>query len=258
MKIKITSNLMALVLLLLIGCKSYHLSDVKANDRIQVSQQTSQDSTLTSMIEPYKLEMAVKMDSVIGFAPEALERNRPESNLGNFVADLTYKYGYQYLIKENKAADSSNVFCLLNHGGLRSVISKGNITVGDCYTLMPFENEIVVVEITGKKLLEIHKYLEQSGGEPIANLNLGITVFSNTKRDIECSIGGVEFNPDRNYFVVTSDYLAKGGDKMNFFKDPISYVQTGMLLRDAIIEEVKTTHTITSTLDGRLKINKDE
>lgn len=255
---KFTTVFIVSTLLLLVGCKSYQLSDVKAERRIKVEQKNENDSSLIKMISPYQEEMKNKMDAVIGFAPQALERAKPESNLGNFVADLSFKYGFEFLQQEQKVKDSSNVICLLNHGGLRSVISKGDVTIGSCYSLMPFENEIVIVEISGTKMIQIQKYLENSGGEPIANMNLDITVFSNTKREVNCTIGGIQFDPNQNYFVVTSDYLAKGGDKMDFFLDPISLTQTGKLLRDAIIDAVKDQKTIKAETDGRLKIKKDE
>lgn len=250
-----------IVPLLLVGfisCKNLYLVDTNGKNHVEVSQKENADSTLIKMITPFKQEMAKKMDSVIGFAPITLERKKPESNLGNFVADLSFNYGYQYLIKENLVTDSTNVFCLLNHGGLRSIISQGDISIGDCYSLMPFENEIVVVKVSGEKLKYIFKYLEKSGGEPLANMELDITKISNTNSNIKCNIGGAAFDPKKEYYIVTSDYLAKGGDKMDFFLNPISFTQTGKLLRDAIIDEVKTKGTIDTKSDGRLKIKKDE
>ena len=65
------------------------------------------------------------------------EWSSPESLLGNFVTDLCLR---QY----SNIAD----ICVMNNGGLRSNLTKGEITRGDIYTLMPFENELVILEFS--------------------------------------------------------------------------------------------------------------
>lgn len=252
-------SLLFLLLLSLASCQVNHLLNSEGKEPIELKQNNNKDSTLSVIIRPYQNELKSKMDSIIGFANHSFERKRPESDLGNFVADLTFKYGLSELIESEKVSGNSNVFSLLNTGGLRSIISEGDITIGDCYTLMPFNNEIVVLKISGEKVEDLVDYLEKSGGEPVSNINVKYTKYSQKDKKYECSIGNVAFDKTKDYYVITSDYLAKGGDKMNFFLEPKEFIQTGKLLRDAIIDEVKSTEgSIKGEVEGRLKFVKDE
>ena len=61
-------------------------------------------------------------------------------------------------------------FCLLNNGGLRFSLDSGNITRGDIYKLMPFDNKMVIVKIFKEDIFEIFRYIEKKGGEPISKL----------------------------------------------------------------------------------------
>jgi 2',3'-cyclic-nucleotide 2'-phosphodiesterase (5'-nucleotidase family) len=122
------------------------------------------------------------------------------------------------------------VVCLLNTGGIRSSIGKGNVTLGDMYKVMPFDNTIVWVELPIEVLPEIEAYLNKSGGEPMANLIL---------KEGKLSITNSPENPT-HFWVITSDYLLNGGDKMNFFSKRTNLNETGKLLRDVLIEEARS------------------
>ena len=57
--------------------------------------------------------------------------------------------------------------------------------------------------------------------------------------------------------VITSDYLANGGDNMSFFKDK-KQIKVGIKLRDAIIDYCEKTDTIDIKIDDRIKIIDNE
>ena len=144
------------------------------------------------------------------------------------------------------------IVSLINFGGLRAPINAGTITVGNIYELMPFDNTIVIVELTPDKVMEMLVYLYEKDGQPISNAKVKL---SNDKKEIY--IRGVEYLFDVNLFVVTSNYLADGGDKMDFFKDPVSKVDSGILIRDALIEYVKGVETLPfRPIEGRISIQK--
>ncbi|GAG06496.1 unnamed protein product, partial [marine sediment metagenome] len=66
-------------------------------------------------------------------------------------------------------------------------------------------------------------------------------------------INSSKIDKSRNYFVLTSDYLQSGGDKMNFFKNPVNLYKLDYKVRDAIIDYLKETDTVRVKLDGRFK-----
>jgi 2',3'-cyclic-nucleotide 2'-phosphodiesterase (5'-nucleotidase family) len=163
------------------------------------------------------------MNEVLAIAEVDFIVQRPASNLMNWVANTLF-------INQTKTVRLSQpVVCLLNTGGIRSSIGKGNVTLGDIYKVMPFDNTVVWVELPISVLPEIEAYLNKSGGEPMANLTL-----------IEGKLS-ITSSPENatHFWVITSDYLLNGGDKMTFFTKRTNVNETGKLLRDALIEEAR-------------------
>ncbi len=204
---------------------------------------------LDSIINPYKTEMEQKMDKVIGHSNYDLEKYTPESPLGNFVADVVFKSGINY--KSNQKAfniQKTNTFCLLNFGGLRTTVNKGDITIGSIYELMPFDNEIVIVKLTPQHINDLLLYLFAKNGQPISN---AIAYINSSKGKLD--IGGQPYNFKDDVYVITSDYLANGGDKMTFFKGQ-PYVKTGVLIRDALIDYVSEVKELPNfKVEGRIQ-----
>jgi 2',3'-cyclic-nucleotide 2'-phosphodiesterase (5'-nucleotidase family) len=146
---------------------------------------------------------------------------RPSSVLGNWVADALF-------VNQTKVVRLRQpVMCLLNTGGIRSTINKGDITLGDMYRIMPFDNEVVWLELPATSLAEIESYLRKTTGEPIANAFV---------KNGKLLVNGWT-DTTTSFWVITSDYLANGGDKMTFFSKSRAVNRTGKLLRDVLIEE---------------------
>jgi hypothetical protein len=149
----------------------------------------------------------------------------------------------------NKKAD----FILLNYGGIRAPIPKGNITLKNAYKVMPFENELVLVKLSGLKVKELLTYLFKSkNAHPISNISLKL---NNTSYQ-DVIINNRKFNENKNYYILTSNYLQQGGDKMNFFKSPILLYNTKYKIRTALIDYFKETDTIKTELDNRFSYAK--
>ena len=176
------------------------------------------------------------------------ERGKSETKLGNLVADLSLEVANEiYKPTDNDSID----FCLLNFGGLRTSLPKGEITRGKIFELMPFENELVVVTITKEKYDEVIEYIKKSGGQPISGLSI------KTNHDLTEVIQYWENDKNKNTIkILTSDYLANGGDNMKFFLNPIKTEPVGIKLRDAIIQHCKNQHKkgkqLTGKIDGRI------
>jgi len=230
-----------------------HIASVQTSYLELNSTSTNEDSTAIKIIQPYKTVVDKEMSEVLITSSQPLAKGDPEGALGDFVADLILKQGNsKYNPTDNLKAD----FCVLNNGGLRNALPKGEITKGHVFELMPFENEIVVVTMTGKKIKELFDFIAAKGGMPVSGLKLGIKDKVCTKAEVN----GAAFDENKNYKLITSDYLASGGDKMIFFKEAISIQSLNYKLRDAIIDymkaENKKGNTITVNTDGRIYYDK--
>ncbi len=208
------------------------------------------DHRVDSVISIYRAELEKEMAEVLAYSAQTMARGTPEALLNNFVADLSLRLGHELY----RATDSRPIdFCLLNYGGLRAPIRKGPVTRANIFELMPFENELVVLTLSAEKTMELFDYLARSSvGMPVSGLRISIR----DEEVQEVSINGAPFDPGRAYKVLTSDYLAGGGDNMTFFLEPLNTEYLGIRLRDAIILHLQRQHgkgkEIKSKLDGRI------
>ncbi len=239
---KLKNYTIYIVAIIIIACSpSYNLQSY--NDEV-IEVQAPVDSTVLAVITPYQNGIESQMNEVLCVSEMEMNKGKPESLLGNFVTDLCLNY-----------ADAQ--VCVMNTGGLRSSLPKGNITRGDIYTLMPFENELVVLELDIESFKGLVDYITKRGGEPFSGMALKA---SSKGYDIE-EVSGMDdffdFNKGDKIRVLTSDYLANGGDKMWFFKDK-EQIKVGVKLRDAIIDHCSKSDTISSKLDNRLIFTENE
>lgn len=211
------------------------------------------DEATVELIKPYKMKLEADMGTVLAINEATMFKSNPEGALGNFVADLTLKKTNDYCKEGNmEPAD----LCLLNNGGLRTTLPEGEITKGRVFELLPFENQIVVLTLSGAKTQQLFNYLARINGMPLS----GATMTINNKKPEDVMIGGAPLDTTKQYRVATSDYLAYGGDKMRFFKDPLKFEIIQHKLRDAIIEFMMEEHAkgnkLSAKKDGRIKVSE--
>ena len=114
---------------------------------------------------------------------------------------------------------------------------------------MPFENSIVVAELSGKSVFELVTFLKDSGrAHPIAGLEI---VLSKDNSFASIRIQGKPLDEKRTYHVGTSSCLVSGGDRMGFFKNAHDVVNTDYLIRNAMIDYFKKIDTVVALVDKR-------
>ncbi len=241
------------VLSLLFSCKeeSKILTKITAKTS-QVDTLTRQDSTIIKEFLPYKEKMIEEVNKVLSHAPKNLVRTdgKLQSSLGNLMADLNYDKVNELFQKETgKTVD----FALFNYGGIRAGIWKGDVKTIHAFNLMPFDNTLVVVELTKEKVEELLEYfVVKNRAHPISK-QAQIIYDGN---DVTMLINGKPIESKRTYFVATTNYLQKGGDNMDFFAAPESLYDSNFLMRDAIAEYFLSQDTLRASLDDRVVIKE--
>jgi 2',3'-cyclic-nucleotide 2'-phosphodiesterase (5'-nucleotidase family) len=216
------------------ACSSHFVLN---SNTISVTEDKKNSSQIDSIVKPYRDTMNVAMQQYVAFADTSFIVQRPSSNMMNWVADAIF------IQQTQNVRLALPIICLLNTGGIRSSIGKGIITVGDFYKVMPFDNTVVWVEMPIESLDEMGEYIKKTGGEPISN----------------CFVEGgkVKLNSvpegSKTFIVITSDYLANGNDKMEFFKKGKIFNETGKLLRDVLIDHARQEGTLVSNNELRFK-----
>lgn len=240
-----------LIILLLFSCKNKQnqINTIKGS-QVEIDDKLTQNTEILQFINPYKEKLEEEVNEVLSYTPIDLTREDGDlqSTLGNIYADVCYKRANPVFNELNK----KNIdFVMFNYGGVRQSIPKGSIKVGDIFKLMPFENNLVVVELSGKKTKALFDYFEKNkSSHPISGVEL---TFNNDKIQ-KILIQNKPFNISNNYYVLTSDYLQHGGDHMVFFKDPVNLYNLNYKIRDAIIDYLKETDTLKVKLDNRVVV----
>ncbi|TLP81276.1 5'-nucleotidase C-terminal domain-containing protein [Maribacter sp. ACAM166] len=247
--LKIKHFVIFFALSVLASCKNQkeHLTELTGK-QIPIDSSYSSIDSIQNFINPYHDRVEQILDSTLAYATSTITKSDGKFNTtaGNLMADIVLTETDPIF---NKRTGHHIDFVLLNHGGIRSVISKGNVTARTAYEVMPFENDVVVVELRGETLLKMVDYLIKSKqAHPVAGIQL-ILNKDNTLNTF--TIAGKPLDVNRNYFVATSDYLVTGGDNMNFFKEALSKTETDYKIRNAMIDYFSKKDTIAPTVDLR-------
>lgn len=196
---------------------------------------------------PYKNKIETQMNEIIAYSDTILTKEGVESSLANFVME-----SMEMEFKQLSYDTIKQLICMINRGGLRNNLPKGDIKIGTIFEIMPFDNEIVILKISGKKLTEAINSFCENGKLFSSHIQFRI----DHKKAINIHIGNIPINENEAYYILTSDYLAAGGDNSGFFAHPSFYQNTGVKVRDAMINYcrflTKNKTTIKSKKDGRI------
>ncbi|MBZ4044355.1 5'-nucleotidase C-terminal domain-containing protein [Flavobacterium hibisci] len=228
--------------------KNYHLDKIEGK-QLPITEKNNQIPEIENFIKPYRDHINKDLDSVLAYCPETLDKSigKWQTNIGNLIADVCLQKGTQvFKIREKKDID----LCLLNHGGIRAILPKGNVTTRTAFEIMPFENNLVVLALKGDQILEIASdIIKQKKAHPLAGMTFTISK-DNTAKNIQ--IQGKPLDITKTYYVATNDYLANGGDSMNFFLKALQKYDLDYKLRNVLIDYFKEVDTIPIPKDIRI------
>jgi len=246
---KIRSSFYLLFSILVLSCKgnSVETAEIKGQ-RIAIDENIEADSQIEDFVAPFKEHLNKTLDSTLAYNPKDMVKSDGDLNtaIGNLMADIVMEQANP--IFKSRTGNKIDMV-LLNHGGIRSGLNKGNISTRSAYALMPFENEIVVTQLSGEKINEMLSYLERAKtAHPVSGIQIEL---DQNYKVTNAEINGETIDKDKTYFVATSDYLQQGGDNMSFFKDPIALYKVDYKLRNAIIDYFKKVDTLKIEKDNR-------
>lgn len=162
------------------------------------------DAQVESLIAPYRERIDSVMNIRIG--KSAAEMPNGRGALLNFVSDFVLDAANYYKIGKSDLA-------IMNVGGLRRPMLKGPITKGEIMQIMPFDNSIEVIELSGADLLEAFDVMAARGGDGVSR-NVRAIFNPSTGKCTSVTIDGKPIDPDKTYRLATINYLAGGGDYM--------------------------------------------
>lgn len=214
-------------------------------DHVVVTSDVVPDPAVDALVQPFRTELIERTGEVIGTATGAFEKADPEGTLDNLVADA--------MLWSSRAEDDEPVaFSMANDGGLRAPINAGPITIAEVFELMPFENRVAILELSGHQVDSLAQQIARSNGEPVAGLTMVIGGTPTRARDVR--IAGEPIDLDARYRMAVSDYLANGGGFWPQLWTPLAREDLDLLIRDGIEGFIRDQGTVTPTLDGRIRV----
>ncbi len=204
------------------------------------------DAKVQKIINKSAKQAAPIEKTVLGQAETPLSHDRYKlSLLGEWVSDT---------IREATGADVA----FQNGGGLRKPLDKGAVTLGHLYEILPFDNTIVTVGLTGRQILDVLEY-------GLYNDRIGMVQYSGLKvaynktrptgeRIVSVTMGdGSLLEPAKLYKVAVNDFMADGGDGYTMFRQGKDFTNTNIVLRDIVSDAVKKAQILRVEDDGRLQ-----
>ncbi|MBR4136402.1 MAG: 5'-nucleotidase C-terminal domain-containing protein [Bacteroidales bacterium] len=211
------------------------------------------DPGLAQYIQLKHQQLEDMVNVVIGRSAKTLVSFSPESPLSNFLTNLLLERAPQYV--DDPLFAECDV-SLLNFGGIRAQIPAGDIRIADLYNVSPFENCLVFLQIKGSELKKALMRFTDKVNAPMA----GVEMTYRNGKPVNIRVQHAPIDDNRLYKVVTLDFLAKGGD--NILKDIVfeKTVNTTMVFRDFLIEEIITMtnedRLVDGDLEGRVQIER--
>jgi len=242
---------------------------VRASGRLDPIKPTGKENkAVGAIVAKYQKKVDIVMNETIGEALVDLDgvnvRLR-ETNLGNLITDI---------MRKAAAADVA----IINGGTIRTSIKQGQVKVSDVYAVVPFDNYIVSIKLTGQQIRDtlehgVSAVEDEEGRFPQVS---GLTFTYDLKgkkgsRVKEIFIDGTPLKAEKEYSVATNDFLAAGGDGYKAFGDSVKssrdyaviggamkgeklvYRDSGRWLRDVVAEYIKTEKTVSPKVEGRMK-----
>lgn len=230
---------------------------VKASER-EIDETIPNDPATDAVVAPYSAKVR-ELDAPIGkLAGDLKKGGMGAGSLGNFVADA---------LRDRAAAKLGKpvLLAITNSGGLRkNDIAAGNLSAMDIYQLLPFENALVSLDLTGEQL---RRFLNVILTHRDAQSGARITYRANDKKEneivsVKLGTAGAEseIDPQATYTIVTIDYLVKRGGDYSILQEAKNVRPLNVTMRDAVLDYVRAEtaagRPIKAMLDGRFRSEK--
>ncbi len=243
--------ILALLTFLNIACHSLIVTKVESgNIRLDSTLNVVPDPKIESVILPYRIIMQREIKEVLCSAKVSLYSGHPESPLTNFCADLLRNESDSICLKQFPSIHID--IAMLNRGGLRVPIPKGEVKIQDMFELMPFENKVVFLKLSGSDLRRYIDHMASRGGEGVSGMKFGIK----EKKGVNPEINGKPLDDSKTYWLATIDYLANGGDGNLILKGIHERVTSEVKIRDMFINHLRNLGrrniVIEANNDGRI------
>lgn len=206
-----------------------------------------QDEEYLRCLQPVHDSLERRLSIPLGYAPVPMQAYQPESPLLNWASDALCCMAEQVV---SEPVD----FAVVNVHGLRCDWPEGDITFRNVFELMPFDNRLVILDLSGRDVLDLCQCFAAVGGEGVSR-TLRMQIRDGKAQNV--LLGGKRVDPDAVYHVATSDYLSTGADHMEPLANYSRKYDTQLRIRDLYIQYIKQLteqgKPVTASIDNRMQ-----
>jgi 2',3'-cyclic-nucleotide 2'-phosphodiesterase (5'-nucleotidase family) len=188
------------------------------------------DPAMANLLAPHLRAAEARGQEPVATVSEPLSASRSgDRRLGGLIADA---------MRVLARADVG----LHNPGGVRADLPRGTVSYADVYRVMPFNNAVVRLTLTGRQLREL---VERAGARYYySNLQIDYDTAGSRSGSVRSMrfADGTPFGENRSYSLATSDYLADGGDALTLLT-ALPREALGVRLVDALVGHLRTLQT---------------
>jgi 2',3'-cyclic-nucleotide 2'-phosphodiesterase (5'-nucleotidase family) len=210
---------------------------------VPVTNALQPDPTVKATVDKYASQLAAQMSVVVGKSAYEFDNGRKsegDTPLGNLIADC---------LREQTNVDIG----IMNSGGIRSGLPKGDLTRGAIFSMLPFENRLVTLKVKGTTVQAILDFAASRLGKNGTLQVSGVSFVGEHEKAVEVKVGGKPLDPNKVYTLTTIDYIASGNDGAEVFKQASDVHPTGQLIRDAFFDFLKRHPLIDAPPTGRIQ-----
>ncbi|RLB80505.1 MAG: hypothetical protein DRH24_10495 [Deltaproteobacteria bacterium] len=215
---------------------------------IPVTSDINPDREIDRIVKRYHARMDKKFKEVIGESQVFLDGEREkiryeETTLGNFVSDI---------MREYTGADVA----LLNSGSLRASLNTGPVTREEVFKAMPYANEIILLDLTGRELIQaltrsVRATREEEDGGFLQVSGIRFNVRGHAVERVQLISNYMPVDPEKIYRIAVTDFLSLGGDGYKLFVGkPLEH--TRLPLRELIMDTISSRGTVNAEVQGRI------
>lgn len=207
------------------------------------------DAGVQSIVDRYLDLLGEELGKAVGEATTSILRGATrgvESEMGNFVTDAMREY-------------MPNVdFAFTNAGGLRSDIDAGPITLEEIYAVLPFNNTLVTMDLTGAQVRQV---LEEGANSQYGTVQVsGLTWAYDADSPFGSRVtsvtlpDGTPLDEAATYKVGTNNFMAGGGDRFTTLTQGTGTVDTQINLVDTVVHYLEHSSPVDPQVEGRLTV----
>lgn len=191
------------------------------------------------------------LKKLVACSPEGMVSKRPESELSDFLVD-------NLMDAVAEATGRKVDVGLLNFGGIRIDIPKGDVLMEDILSMLPFNNYPVYVRLKGEDLIGLFRHMAANRMEVIG----GARVEVNGRELVSLTVDGQPVDPEKLYGLATIDFLLDGGDGINAARNAKDLVMMDETLCEVILPRIinltEAGKPLEYVTDGRVVITEKE